>query len=78
MPSKTIASAAVPLKSRIRAPTWPVPLFRYEVYVRLDGTIESFERVGAGEFDHLPEQAFYSKGGSEQVIEAAREMGVEV
>ena len=46
-------------------------------YVRLEETIESFERVASGEFDHLPEQAFYMKGGIEQVVEAAREMGVE-
>ena len=46
-------------------------------YVRLEETIESFERVAAGEFDHLPEQAFYMKGGIDQVIAAAAEMGVE-
>ncbi|MCE2398652.1 MAG: F0F1 ATP synthase subunit beta [Gemmatimonadetes bacterium] len=46
-------------------------------YVRLEEMIESFERVASGEFDHLPEQAFYMKGGIEQVVEAAREMGVE-
>ena len=46
-------------------------------YVRLEETIESFERVASGEFDHLPEQAFYMKGGIGQVVEAAREMGVE-
>jgi F-type H+-transporting ATPase subunit beta len=38
-------------------------------YVKLDDTIASFERVAAGEFDHLPEQAFYMKGGIEGVIE---------
>ena len=27
-------------------------------YVKLEDTIESFERVANGEFDHLPEQAF--------------------
>jgi F-type H+-transporting ATPase subunit beta len=37
-------------------------------YVKLDDTIESFERVAAGEFDHLPEQAFYMQGGIEGVI----------
>ena len=47
-------------------------------YVRLEETIESFERMASGEFDHLPEQAFYMKGGIDQVIEAAGEMGVEV
>ncbi|MEX0893147.1 MAG: F0F1 ATP synthase subunit beta [Gemmatimonadota bacterium] len=47
-------------------------------YVKLEDTIESFERVVEGEFDHLPEQAFYMKGGIEDVIAAAKEMGVEV
>ena len=40
-------------------------------YVRLDETVESFERVVGGEFDHLPEQAFYMKGGVDEVISAA-------
>jgi F-type H+-transporting ATPase subunit beta len=46
-------------------------------YVKLEDTIESFERVVAGEFDHLPESAFYMVGGIEDVIAAAREMGQE-
>jgi F-type H+-transporting ATPase subunit beta len=37
-------------------------------YVKLENTIESFERVAGGEFDHLPEQAFYMQGGIEGVI----------
>jgi F-type H+-transporting ATPase subunit beta len=42
-------------------------------YVKLADTIESFERVASGEFDHLPEQAFYMQGSIEGVIaEAAR------
>ncbi|MGH7481362.1 MAG: F0F1 ATP synthase subunit beta [Longimicrobiales bacterium] len=44
-------------------------------YVKLEDTIESFERVVEGEFDHLPEQAFYMQGGIEHVIKAAQEMG---
>src|SRR5437899_3035727 len=32
-------------------------------YVKLEETISSFERVVAGEFDQLPEQAFYMVGG---------------
>ncbi|HXH63019.1 MAG TPA: F0F1 ATP synthase subunit beta [Gemmatimonadales bacterium] len=36
-------------------------------YVKLEDTITSFERVVAGEFDHLPEQAFYMVGGIEEV-----------
>ncbi|HEX7051795.1 MAG TPA: F0F1 ATP synthase subunit beta [Longimicrobiales bacterium] len=47
-------------------------------YVKLEDTIESFERVVSGEFDHLPEQAFYMKGGIEGVVEHARQLGVEV
>jgi len=43
-------------------------------YVKLDETIESFERVAEGEFDHLSEQAFYMKGGIDEVVEAAKEM----
>src|SRR5690606_21925499 len=47
-------------------------------YVRLADTLESFERVGSGEFDPLPERAFYMAGGSEDVIQNAKELGVEV
>jgi F-type H+-transporting ATPase subunit beta len=43
-------------------------------YVKLADTVESFERVVAGEFDHLPEQAFYMQGGIEDVAENARKM----
>jgi F-type H+-transporting ATPase subunit beta len=43
-------------------------------YVKLEETIESFERVAHGEFDHLAEQAFYMKGGIDEVVEAAKEM----
>ena len=43
-------------------------------YVRLDETVDSFERVAAGELDHLPEQAFYMKGGIDEVIAASEEI----
>jgi F-type H+-transporting ATPase subunit beta len=46
-------------------------------YVRLEDTIESFERVADGEFDHLPEQAFYMKGGIDDVIAEAEKMAEE-
>jgi F-type H+/Na+-transporting ATPase subunit beta len=46
-------------------------------YVKLEDTIESFERVAAGEFDHFPEQAFYMQGGIEDVIAEAERMGLE-
>ena len=43
-------------------------------YVKLEETIESFERVADGEFDHLSEQAFYMRGGIDEVVQAAKEM----
>ena len=43
-------------------------------YVKLEDTIDSFERVAAGEFDHFPEQAFYMKGGIDGVIEHAEKL----
>src|SRR3989475_128567 len=43
-------------------------------YVKLEDTIASFERVVAGEFDHLPEQAFYMQGGIDDVIAQAKKM----
>jgi F-type H+-transporting ATPase subunit beta len=43
-------------------------------YVKLEDTIASFERVLLGEFDHLPEQAFYMQGGIEDVIARAKEL----
>jgi F-type H+-transporting ATPase subunit beta len=41
-------------------------------YVKLEDTVASFERIVAGEFDQLPEQAFYMAGGIEEVIENAK------
>src|SRR5256886_10639161 len=43
-------------------------------YVKLEDTISSFERVVAGEFDHLPEQAFYMVGGIEEVTQQAERL----
>jgi len=43
-------------------------------YVKLPDTVKSFRRIVDGEFDDLPEQAFYMRGGIEEVIEAAEKM----
>jgi F-type H+-transporting ATPase subunit beta len=43
-------------------------------YVKLENTIESFERVANGEFDHFPEQAFYMQGGIDGVIAEAERL----
>jgi len=45
--------------------------------VPLEDTIDSFKRVVAGEFDHLPEAAFYMVGGIGEVIEKAERMAAE-
>ncbi|GDX86281.1 MAG: F0F1 ATP synthase subunit beta [Gemmatimonadetes bacterium] len=44
-------------------------------YVKLEETISSFERLVGGEFDHLPEQAFYMSGGIDEVVENAKKLG---
>ncbi len=46
--------------------------------VPLDVTIDSFKRVVAGEFDHLPENAFYMVGGIDEVIAKAEKMAEKV
>ena len=43
-------------------------------YVKLEETISSFERLVAGEFDHLPEQAFFMAGGIEDVVANAERL----
>ena len=48
------------------------------VQVPLDVTIDSFKRVVAGEFDHLPEAAFYMVGGIDEVIEKAEKLETKV
>ena len=47
------------------------------VQVPLDVTIDSFKRVVAGEFDHLPEAAFYMVGGIDEVVKKAERMAAE-
>ncbi|HVW32174.1 MAG TPA: F0F1 ATP synthase subunit beta [Acidimicrobiia bacterium] len=42
-------------------------------YVKLADTIRSFKGLVAGEYDHLPEQAFYMKGDIDEVVAAAAE-----
>jgi F-type H+-transporting ATPase subunit beta len=48
------------------------------VFVQLEDTVKSFKAVVDGEYDHLPEQAFYMVGGIEQAIEKAKKMAEEV
>ena len=41
-------------------------------YVPLKETIKGFKGILNGDYDHLPEQAFYMVGGIEEVIEKAK------
>ena len=43
-------------------------------YVKIADTVRAFKEICEGKHDALPEQAFYMKGGIEEVIEAAKEM----
>ncbi len=42
--------------------------------VSLQDTISSFKAIVEGEYDHLPEQAFYMQGGIEDVVKKAEEL----
>ncbi len=41
-------------------------------YVSLKDTIAGFKGIVAGEYDHIPEQAFYMVGGIDEVVERAK------
>jgi F-type H+-transporting ATPase subunit beta len=43
-------------------------------YVKLEDTVRGFKMIVDGELDELPEQAFYMKGGIDEVLAAAEEM----
>ena len=60
------------------------PFFVAEVFtgspgklVDLDATIKGFDAICKGEYDHLPEAAFYMVGGIEEVIEKAERLSKE-
>ena len=44
------------------------------LFVQLEDTVKSFKAVVDGEYDHLPEQAFYMVGGIDMVVEKAAKM----
>ncbi|HNU90599.1 MAG TPA: F0F1 ATP synthase subunit beta [Spirochaetota bacterium] len=43
-------------------------------FVKLEETVKSFKALIAGEYDHLPEQAFYMVGGIEEAVEKAKKL----
>jgi F-type H+-transporting ATPase subunit beta len=46
-------------------------------YVPVEKTIDGFKRLVSGEFDHLPESAFYMVGDIDEAIEKAHRMAAE-
>jgi len=47
------------------------------VFVQLEDTVKSFKAVVDGEYDHLPESAFYMVGGIDQAVAKAKKMAEE-
>ncbi len=47
------------------------------IQVPLEETIRSFKGLCDGEYDHLPEQAFYMVGGIDDVIKKAEQMAID-
>ena len=45
--------------------------------VAIEETVKSFKAICAGEYDHLPEAAFYMVGGIEEVIEKAKKLAAD-
>ena len=43
-------------------------------YVKVEDTVRSFKEIIEGKHDDIPEQAFYLKGGIEDVKAAAEKM----
>ena len=48
------------------------------ILVNLEDTIKGFKGLCAGDYDHLPEAAFYMVGGIEEVIEKAEKLSKDI
>ncbi|MDD2604090.1 MAG: F0F1 ATP synthase subunit beta, partial [Desulfobacteraceae bacterium] len=46
-------------------------------FVKVADTVRAFKEICEGKHDDVPEQAFYMKGGIEEVLETAKEMAAE-
>jgi len=46
-------------------------------FVQVEDTVKSFKAVVEGEYDHLPESAFYMVGGIEEAVEKAQKMAAD-
>jgi len=73
---KLIVSRARKIQKFLSQPFFVAEQFtgRQGKYVELADTIRGFKEVVEGKHDEIPEQAFYMKGGIEEVLEAAETM----
>jgi len=46
-------------------------------FVQIEDTVKSFKAVVEGEYDHLPENAFYMVGGIDEAVEKAKKLAAE-
>ena len=46
-------------------------------FVQIEDTVRSFKAVVDGEYDHLPEAAFYMVGGIEEVVAKAAKLAAD-
>jgi F-type H+-transporting ATPase subunit beta len=46
-------------------------------FVQIEDTVKSFKAVVEGEYDHLPENAFYMVGGIDEAVEKAKKLAEE-
>jgi F-type H+-transporting ATPase subunit beta len=47
------------------------------IYVELEDTIKAFKGLVDGEYDHLPEQAFYMVGTIDDAVKKAQKLAAE-
>ena len=52
----------------------PIALNRIAHSVSLKDTIRGFKGIMEGEYDHLPEQAFYMVGSIDEAVEKAKKL----
>jgi F-type H+-transporting ATPase subunit beta len=43
-------------------------------FVKIEDTVKGFKEINEGNYDDIPEQAFYMKGTIDEVLEAAKKM----
>jgi F-type H+-transporting ATPase subunit beta len=77
---KTIVARARKIQKFLSQPFHVAEVFTgiSGVFVQIEDTVKSFKAVVDGEYDHLPEQAFYMVGGIEDVVAKAKKMAEEV